>query len=179
MYLSGKLVHADYMFNGYSNTKKDFMKQVSGVHLYLAFSNSDPLPCHFARSVTAYSWERTESLCRMISSLLAVTEQKSLVPTLGRIPFQDSCRIWFHSHHSPIPSPPHGVPLQFHRREGGCQLSSQTQRTWKRKQSVETWTPSLPSPAPPQLYYPSMQQAVTICLRNCTVWCKFTNRFLY
>lgn len=28
MYLSGKLVHADYMFNGYSNTKKDFMKQV-------------------------------------------------------------------------------------------------------------------------------------------------------
>ena len=29
MYMGGKLVHADRMFNGYGTTKKDFMKQVS------------------------------------------------------------------------------------------------------------------------------------------------------
>lgn len=28
MYLGGRLVHADYMFNGYGTTKRDFMKQV-------------------------------------------------------------------------------------------------------------------------------------------------------
>ena len=29
MYMGGKLVHADSMFNGYGTTRKDFMKQVS------------------------------------------------------------------------------------------------------------------------------------------------------
>lgn len=43
MYLSGKLVHADYMFNGYSNTKKDFMKHVSHP-VRVAYDNDYPLP---------------------------------------------------------------------------------------------------------------------------------------
>jgi len=28
MYMGGQLVHADYMFNGYGTTKRDFMKQI-------------------------------------------------------------------------------------------------------------------------------------------------------
>jgi len=33
MYMGGQLVHADYMFNGYGTTKRDFMKQVGNVVL--------------------------------------------------------------------------------------------------------------------------------------------------
>ena len=32
MYMNGALVHADNVFNGYSNTKKDFMKQVTIIY---------------------------------------------------------------------------------------------------------------------------------------------------
>ena len=35
MYMGGQLVHADYMFNGYGTTKRDFMKQVGNVVLTL------------------------------------------------------------------------------------------------------------------------------------------------
>lgn len=40
MYMGGKLVFADYVFNGYSTTKRDFMKQVHCI--YYGFDIADP-----------------------------------------------------------------------------------------------------------------------------------------
>lgn len=37
MYMGGQLVHADYMFNGYGTTKRDFMKQVGNVPVIALF----------------------------------------------------------------------------------------------------------------------------------------------
>jgi len=46
MYMNGALVHAGNVFNGYSNTKKDFMKQVI-INIIINMCNSDnPLPHH-------------------------------------------------------------------------------------------------------------------------------------
>lgn len=143
MYLGGKLVSADYMFNGYSHTKKDFIKQVS-----IAFSSGDPLPYLFSRSETASSLERRGNSCRTISGLLVTLEQKYPGLTPGLIQYRGSCKISFHSHRSLILKSHRGASLRYRRRPGECRSLSQSQRNWK-----QNWTPPMcpnsPSPALP------------------------------
>lgn len=90
-----------------------------------------PFTYSLHRSKTVSNRVKGESLCRTISSFLSTPEPKSSVPTPGLILFQDSCKTWFHSRRSPVPSPPQGVRLRLCMRGGGSQSSSLSQRIWK------------------------------------------------
>ena len=54
MYIGGKLLFADYIFNGYGNAKRDFLKQVD-LHIFPQFA---PI---FYCFLSTYTWADTRA----------------------------------------------------------------------------------------------------------------------